>query len=62
MFRNLTVNITGPLQGLKFPGGARSALVGIIFPLVEIWLKIRPKTGGLKPSQPPTCNGCDSPV
>ena len=48
-------NHSGPSQCLKIRGrGARSTVVGIICPLVEIGLTVPPKTGGLvKPPQPP---------
>ncbi len=45
----------GPLQGLKLRGGGLVVLGGdnVSPPLVKIGLTDLPKTGGLKPCQPP---------
>jgi hypothetical protein len=49
------ISHAGPLQGLKIRGGGLVVLGGdnVSPPLVKIGLTDLPKTGGLKPCQPP---------
>ena len=51
------ISLPGPSQGLKIWWGGRSTVVGIICPLVEIGLTVRPKIGRGAPPFPlaPAC-------
>ena len=50
-------HVPGPSQGLKYGGGLVVLGRDNVSPLVEIGLADLPNIGGLKPPQPPPCDG-----